>query len=34
MMGTRRDAGLLRGEVDPHRFADDAYYLKAVEDLS
>ena len=31
MMGTRRDAGLLRGAVDPHRFADESYYLKAVE---
>ena len=33
MMGTRRDAGLLRGPVDPHRFADDSYYVKAMEEL-
>ncbi|MEA2638873.1 MAG: hypothetical protein QOF51_267 [Chloroflexota bacterium] len=33
MMGIRRDAGLLRGPVDPHRFADDSYYLKAIEGL-
>ncbi len=34
MMATRRDAGLLRGAVDPHRFADDSYYLRAVETLN
>jgi hypothetical protein len=33
MMGTRRDAGLLRGPADPHRFADESYYLKAVQGL-
>jgi ABC-type nitrate/sulfonate/bicarbonate transport system substrate-binding protein len=33
MMGTRREAGLLRGAVDPHRFADDQYYLKAIAGL-
>jgi ABC-type nitrate/sulfonate/bicarbonate transport system substrate-binding protein len=33
MMGTRRDAGLLRGEVDPHRFADERYYRQAIADL-
>jgi ABC-type nitrate/sulfonate/bicarbonate transport system substrate-binding protein len=33
MMATRQDAGLLRGAVDPHRFADESYYLKAIEGL-
>jgi ABC-type nitrate/sulfonate/bicarbonate transport system substrate-binding protein len=33
MMSTRRDAGLLRGEVDPHRFADERYYQRAIADL-
>ena len=31
MMQTRRDVGLLRGAVDPHRFADDTYYQRAIE---
>jgi len=34
MIGTRRDAGLLRGAADPHRFADDSYYLRAVARLN
>lgn len=34
MMGTRKDAGLLRGPVDPHRFADDRYYQEAIKGLS
>jgi ABC-type nitrate/sulfonate/bicarbonate transport system substrate-binding protein len=33
MMGTRKDAGLLRGPVDPKRMADDRYYLEAVKSL-
>jgi hypothetical protein len=31
MMAVRRDAGLLRGAVDPHRFADDRYYREATQ---
>jgi ABC-type nitrate/sulfonate/bicarbonate transport system substrate-binding protein len=33
MMEIRRQAGLLRGAVDPHRFADESYYQKAVAGL-
>ncbi len=33
MMDTRREAGLLRGAVDPHRFAEDRYYREAVAGL-
>jgi ABC-type nitrate/sulfonate/bicarbonate transport system substrate-binding protein len=33
MMGTRRDAGLLRGAVDPKRMADDHLYLAALKSL-
>ena len=34
MMGTRQEAGLLRGPVDPHRFADDRYYQEAIRGLN
>lgn len=34
MMDVRRQAGLLRGPVDPHRFADDSYYRKAIAGLT
>lgn len=33
MLGIRQQAGLLRGPVDPHRFADESYYGKAIEGL-
>ncbi len=33
MMAMRKDVGLLRGEVEPLRFADDSYYKQAVESL-
>lgn len=34
MMQMRRDLGMLRGAVDPHRFADDSYYNRAVDSLT
>ncbi len=33
MIQTRKDVGWLRGPVDPRRFADDAYFQRAVESL-
>ncbi len=33
MMQMRRDLGMLRGPADPHRFAADSYYNRAVESL-
>jgi ABC-type nitrate/sulfonate/bicarbonate transport system substrate-binding protein len=33
MMAVRQRAGLLRGAVDPHRFADDRYYAEATRGL-
>ena len=33
MIQTREDVGWLRGPVDPHRFADDTYFLRAAEGL-
>ena len=33
MMETRHEVGLLRGTVDPHRFADDSLYLRALDTL-
>ena len=33
MIAMRRDVGWLRGTVDPHRFADDSYFLRAAEGL-
>jgi hypothetical protein len=33
MLETRQEVGLLRGAVDPHRFADDSYYRAAVTSL-
>ncbi|MEE8518029.1 MAG: PhnD/SsuA/transferrin family substrate-binding protein [Dehalococcoidia bacterium] len=34
MMQTRQDVGWLRGAVDPHRFADETLFNKAVASLS
>ena len=34
MMETRRTVGLLRGAVDPRRFATDEYYSQAVVSLA
>jgi ABC-type nitrate/sulfonate/bicarbonate transport system substrate-binding protein len=33
MLETRQEVGLLRGPVDPHRFADDSFYRDAVASL-
>jgi ABC-type nitrate/sulfonate/bicarbonate transport system substrate-binding protein len=33
MMVMRKEVGLLRGEADAHRFADDTYYKRALESL-
>jgi ABC-type nitrate/sulfonate/bicarbonate transport system substrate-binding protein len=33
MLETRRDVGLLRGDPDPHRFADDRYFIEALRGL-
>jgi hypothetical protein len=34
MMAIRRDAGLLRGDVEPRRMADDRYYQQVIGDLA
>jgi ABC-type nitrate/sulfonate/bicarbonate transport system substrate-binding protein len=31
MMQARQDVGFLRGPADPHRFADDTFYRRAIE---
>ncbi len=33
MIQTREDVGWLRGAVDPRRFADETYFLRAAEGL-
>jgi len=33
MLQTRKDVGLLRGPVDPHRFADESYFQRALASL-
>lgn len=34
MMQTRKDAGWLRGAVEPRRFSDDSYYREAINGLA
>jgi ABC-type nitrate/sulfonate/bicarbonate transport system substrate-binding protein len=34
MLAIREEAGMLRGPVDPQRFADDQYYLQAIANLA